>query len=68
MANRLSKILNKREAAAVAGICVRGLERLIKAQDGPVVTRLSSKRIGISEADLAAWLKSRRRVAQPKAA
>lgn len=65
MAYRLSKILRKREAATVAGISQRGLERLIRDGEGPVVTELSPGRIGISEADLAAWLKARRRVAKP---
>ena len=54
-------ILNMKVAAVSCSLSVRQLHRLIANGDGPIVTHLSSKRVGIAREDLAAWLASRRR-------
>lgn len=58
-------IFDLKRAAADIGISLRGLQRLIAQGEGPVVTQLTPGRIGISDADLTVWLRSRRRLAQP---
>jgi predicted DNA-binding transcriptional regulator AlpA len=47
------------EFAALAGISLRTLRRLIDAGDGPVITRLSPRRLGIRVSHGDAWLDSR---------
>ncbi len=47
------------ERAASAGICVKTLYNEINRGAGPVVTRPSRNRIGISDSNWRAWLKSR---------
>jgi hypothetical protein len=55
------QILTFNEWCAVNGISPRTGRRIISGPDGPVVTQLSAKRIGISIANHLAWLKSRER-------
>jgi predicted DNA-binding transcriptional regulator AlpA len=47
------------EFAALAGISLRTLRRLIDAGDGPVITRLSPRRLGIRVSHGDAWLDGR---------
>jgi predicted DNA-binding transcriptional regulator AlpA len=56
-------VLSYDEAARRAGIVRRSLERLIAEGEGPAVVHISQRRRGILEADLEAWLLSRRRAA-----
>jgi hypothetical protein len=49
------------EAAAIAGVARRTLERLIALGEGPPVIELSPRRRGILENDLIGWLHERRR-------
>ena len=51
------------EAAAIAGVARRTLERLIALGKGPAVIELSPRRRGILESDLINWLRKRRRAA-----
>jgi len=57
------KVLSYNECAARAGLTRRTLERLISEGEGPTTLQLSKRRVGILEADLEAWLTSRRRPA-----
>lgn len=54
------QILSLDQAAQRAGIVRRTLERLFADGVGPARVQLSKRRVGILEADLAAWLNSRR--------
>jgi predicted DNA-binding transcriptional regulator AlpA len=56
-------VLSYDEAARRAGIVRRSLERLIAEGEGPAVVHIYQRRRGILEADLEAWLLSRRRAA-----
>ena len=51
------------EAAAIAGLARRTLERLIALGEGPAIIELSPRRRGILESDLISWLHKRRRTA-----
>jgi hypothetical protein len=51
------------EAAAIAGLARRTLERLIALGEGPAIIELSPRRRGILESDLIIWLHKRRRAA-----
>jgi hypothetical protein len=55
------RVLKFRVFAEIAGISVVTLRRCIAAQDGPIVTRLSQRRIGIRVRDGRAWLDARAR-------
>jgi predicted DNA-binding transcriptional regulator AlpA len=57
------QVLSYTEAAARAGIVRRTLERLISLGEGPATIDLSTRRRGILERDLEAWLLKRRRSA-----
>jgi hypothetical protein len=61
-------IYSYKEAAVVAGLGLRTLERLIAEGKGPNVVELSPMRRGISNIDLADWLKSKTRKAPTTAA
>jgi hypothetical protein len=52
------------EAAAIAGLARRTLERLIALGQGPAIVELSPRRRGILESDLITWLHKRRRTAR----
>ena len=54
------QVLSYDEAAAKAGIVRRTLERLISVGEGPATLALSTRRRGILDRDLEAWLLGRR--------
>jgi predicted DNA-binding transcriptional regulator AlpA len=56
------QILSFPEAASRSGLVRRTLERLVARGDGPTVVQLTGRRVGILEADLEAWINSRRRL------
>jgi hypothetical protein len=56
-----NQILTLHEWARLNRISVRTARRIIASGSGPIVTQLSSKRIGISIANNAAWQASRAR-------
>jgi hypothetical protein len=49
------------ETAAILGISLKVLKRMIAAGDGPTVTQLSERRIGIRDSHREAWLDARAR-------
>jgi hypothetical protein len=49
------------EAAEIAGVARRTLERLIAIGQGPAIIELSPRRRGILKTDLQAWLQRHRR-------
>jgi hypothetical protein len=55
------RVLKLAEFAEIAGIAVITLRRCLAAQDGPIVTRLSRRRIGIRVRHGRAWLDARAR-------
>jgi predicted DNA-binding transcriptional regulator AlpA len=57
------QIRSLRETAAILGLSMRQLQRLIAMGTGPAVIHLSERRVGISDADREAWVGSRRRIA-----
>jgi hypothetical protein len=57
------KVLSYNEAAQRAGIVRRTLERLISLGEGQATVVLSTRRRGILDCDLDAWLLRRRRPA-----
>jgi hypothetical protein len=61
-------IYSKKVAAERINLSSRQLNRLIAAGDGPAVVQLSAGRVGIAEADLARWVRARRRVTAPRPA
>jgi hypothetical protein len=56
-----NQILTLHEWARLNRISIRTARRIIASDTGPVVTQLSSKRIGISVANNAAWQASKAR-------
>jgi hypothetical protein len=54
-------VLTFKEWCAVNGISDRQGRRILASGDGPVVTRISDRRIGISRRNNRAWLESRSR-------
>lgn len=56
------QVLSYNEAAERLTICRRQLERMIEDGEGPRVTQISERRVGIIEDDLVAWIMSRRKV------
>jgi predicted DNA-binding transcriptional regulator AlpA len=54
------RVLNYNEAADRAGVVRRTLERMIACGEGPPVVAVSTRRRGIIESDLDAWLMGRR--------
>ena len=53
------RILSLRETAEWAGISLATLRRLIQRGEGPLVTRLSERCVGVRAVHLAAWLDER---------
>jgi hypothetical protein len=53
------QVLTIRQWAALAGFSVRTARRELAGKDGPKVTRLSARRIGISRGNHRLWLASR---------
>lgn len=52
-------VRSMRETAAILGVSVDTLRRLIARGDGPLVTRLSMRKLGIRDSDREAWLAER---------
>jgi predicted DNA-binding transcriptional regulator AlpA len=55
----IDRVLSVAEFAALAGLSVPTLRRLIKANCGPRLIRLSPRRVGIRVSDGNGWLESR---------
>ena len=53
-------VITVKEFALITGLSMPTARRLIRGGGGPVVTRLSARRIGIRRRDLAQWLDDRR--------
>lgn len=51
------EIIDLRESARIANISLSTLRRRIDAGDGPAVTRMSVRRVGIRWGALRAWLR-----------
>jgi predicted DNA-binding transcriptional regulator AlpA len=51
------EIIDLRESARIANISLSTLRRRIDAGDGPAVTRMSARRVGIRWGALRAWLR-----------
>jgi predicted DNA-binding transcriptional regulator AlpA len=62
------QLITLKQASQRATISLRQLERLLACGEGPATIQLSKRRVGIAEADLDAWLLSRRRPAIARAA
>lgn len=56
----MSSILSKAQSARRLGTSVRQLERLNAAGEGPPIIRLGTRKVGILDSDLDAWIASRR--------
>jgi len=54
-------VLTVKEFAAAISVSERQGKDILASDDGPVVTRLSARRIGITRANLRAWLEARSR-------
>jgi hypothetical protein len=54
------------EAAAIARVARRTLERMIALGEGPAIIELSPRRRGILESDLISWLHKHRRCASSR--
>jgi excisionase family DNA binding protein len=50
------RVRSLREAAALLGVSLATLRRLLRSGRGPTVTRLSERRIGIRDSHRLAWL------------
>lgn len=59
----MTQVLSKRQIADRTGCSTRTLERLWEVGEGPARIEISVRRVGVTEADFEAWLKSRRRPA-----
>ena len=57
----MSKVLSLKFCAEAAGIDPRTFARIRSAGHGPHIVQVSERRIGVLEADFAAWIESRRR-------
>jgi predicted DNA-binding transcriptional regulator AlpA len=62
------RVLNLDVAAQRIGCTRRTIEREIDADRGPAVVQITERKIGVLEEDLAAWIRSRRRVTPSTAA
>ncbi|HVI67636.1 MAG TPA: hypothetical protein VM910_34400 [Bradyrhizobium sp.] len=58
---RLDRVRSLKEFAAHVGLSFKTLKRLIAVGQGPRVTQLSARRIGIRDSDGQAWLEGRSR-------
>lgn len=56
----LDRVSSVREWRGRMGLSSSTAARILKSGNGPVITRLSDRRIGIRERDHRAWLDSRR--------
>lgn len=57
------RILSLTEVAALEGCSRRTVERQISIGLGPDLVQISQRRVGVHEADYAAWIERRRRPA-----
>lgn len=55
------RVMTKHQCAEVNGISIWTLERQIKAGKGPVLTRISDRRIGVTVGNNRRWQQSRER-------
>jgi predicted DNA-binding transcriptional regulator AlpA len=53
------ELLTEREAADIARLSTRTLQRLAEVGDGPARIRLTARRIAYRRADLMRWIESR---------
>jgi predicted DNA-binding transcriptional regulator AlpA len=53
------RVRSLRETAALLGVSIATLRRMIAAGDGPVVTQLSARRQGIRDSHREMWLDAR---------
>jgi predicted DNA-binding transcriptional regulator AlpA len=56
-----TRVRSMREAAALAGVSIATLYRVIASGDGPRTVRMSPRFRGITDHDLADWLEARAR-------
>jgi hypothetical protein len=56
------RVMTKAQCAEINGISIWTLDRLIKADKGPVLTQISDRRIGVTVANNRKWQLSRERV------
>jgi hypothetical protein len=59
----VDRVRPPRETADLLGISLPTFKRILASGDGPVVTQLSERRIGIRDSHRTAWLDSRARKA-----
>jgi predicted DNA-binding transcriptional regulator AlpA len=57
--DRPDRILSRREAAEQLGVHVLTLDRMHAAGTGPKRVRISARRVGYRQSDIAAWLQCR---------
>lgn len=57
------RVLTLFEVAERLGCSRRTVERAIERGEGPTLTQISDRRIGVAEPDYLAWIESRRRPA-----
>jgi predicted DNA-binding transcriptional regulator AlpA len=55
----VDRVLSLRQVAEAIGLGQSTLERMIAAGDGPVITRISPRRLGVRASHLRAWLDAR---------
>ena len=52
-------VISINEFSKLAGVSIATARRLIAAQDGPIVTRLSQRRLGVRMRHVREWLDAR---------
>lgn len=57
----VDRVRTVRETADLLGISLPTLKRILAAGDGPVVTQLSERRLGIRDSHRMVWLDARAR-------
>ncbi len=57
------RVLSLNEAAEIAGVVRRTLERLISVGEGPATAQISPRRVGVIDDDMSRWIVSRRKPA-----
>ena len=55
------RVLTKRQCAEICDISIWTFQRLIDAGKGPIITRISDRRIGVTVGNLRRWQASRER-------
>jgi len=64
----MPRVYSLDEVAAQTGVVRRTIDRMIAVGEGPAIIQLSTRRVGVLDTDLEAWLMSRRRPAPGPAA